>query len=642
MTHSTRFEPVDLLLIIAKHEWDDTKEEGDDKEEGLGQQDSYIYSILAEDTPELFNLSDLGGDACARFTLKHAHLRTVAARVPLGPTDTALITRLMLELFRPSIVAQVGFGGILSNDLRLGDVAVASQVDCYLTKSKAASTTNNDGDRTNGRIDFAGEVFRPSLSLVQLALNLKHTHPSAYVAFQQDVQESHARFRILQDPSSELQECLRFPSTHEKEVTASQVHVVHFACAELVSTTREAVNWLRSRDRKVAIIDMESGGLLAAVSEYQHRHQQTPETLIIRGGGGYGDEKHEGLIKQHATEIRRLAFQNACRFLGRMLSVRYASGETRKSPPTVVDVGILIPLEEEFSYFMDFLRSPPFDIPVHAEYQQGRYYYLFKVGKLTCAATFVGDMGLMRMALATADLEAAINPRLLCIVGIAAGFSGDDGDARICDVVIAKSIDLYMHRARNRMGQKDTHRLANTELLNDPPIETTQALVDFATTGEHFANDRAKWTEACAAEMMERFKLLQKKGPASPEQFGISATPQLLSVRLASGDLLAAATEFVSTLKSRGCSAADMEAGGAASAYKRLSARTAPPPPMFMALRGISDRGDEQKGEVQALGQPGMFRQGCMRNATRLLLLLLGNDHFADLIAQESRPGTKP
>src|SRR5262249_32470684 len=147
----------------------------------------------------------------------------------------------------------------------------------------------------------------------------------------------------------------------------SFVHVVHFACAEVVSTTTEAVRWLRSRDRKLAIVDMESGGFLAAAWEYHFRHGRPLETLVIRGGGGYGDERHERVIKRLSREIHRLAFENACRFLCRLLSVRPGPARPANGPPSV-DVGILIPLEEEFSYFMDFLQFPPVDVSVRAEY----------------------------------------------------------------------------------------------------------------------------------------------------------------------------------------------------------------------------------------------------------------------------------
>jgi hypothetical protein len=48
----------------------------------------------------------------------------------------------------------------------------------------------------------------------------------------------------------------------------------------------------------------------------------------------------------------------------------------------------------------------------------------------------------------------AFMPKLLVVLGIAAGFSGPDGDMKICDVALARRVYLYMHRARNRMDRQ--------------------------------------------------------------------------------------------------------------------------------------------------------------------------------------------
>jgi hypothetical protein len=76
-----------------------------------------------------------------------------------------------------------------------------------------------------------------------------------------------------------------------------------------------------------------------------------------------------------------------------------------------------------------------------------------------------------------------------------------------------------------------------------------------------------------------------------------------------------------------------MEAGGAAIAYQRILNDSAiNSPPKLLVLRGISDRGDEKKSEAEVVGEPNMFRRACMRNASRLLLRLIENKHFADML----------
>lgn len=92
--------------------------------------------------------------------------------------------------------------------------------------------------------------------------------------------------------------------------------------------------------RKLDIVDMESGGVLAAVEQFNHRYNKTVETLIIRGAGGYGDETHETVIREIAREVHQFAFETTCRFLCCLLSA--CSREVRTDGmERAVDVGIL-------------------------------------------------------------------------------------------------------------------------------------------------------------------------------------------------------------------------------------------------------------------------------------------------------------
>jgi hypothetical protein len=79
-----------------------------------------------------------------------------------------------------------------------------------------------------------------------------------------------------------------------------------------------------------------------------------------------------------------------------------------------------------------------------------------------------------------------------------------------------------------------------------------------------------------------------------------------------------------------------MEAGGAAIAYRRLSEDKANGvPPKLLVIRGISDRGDENKGAAEKVGEQNLFRRLCMRNATRLLLMLLEDTNFNTILKAE-------
>src|SRR5690348_2942273 len=196
-----------LLLLVPEYAWDDAD---------LGNPAADIYHLLAQDTPQPVHAEGIEPGYAVRFALKHAGIETFIARVTIGLVETALITRALLEAFQPSVAALIGFGGIISDDLKLGDVAIASQVDCYLTKNARMSA--------NDEIIFAGDVFRPSHAYVQAALNLKYANPGSYQAFQADLKASRARAEILNDPESWLRYHLRFANETDEGSEISHVH----------------------------------------------------------------------------------------------------------------------------------------------------------------------------------------------------------------------------------------------------------------------------------------------------------------------------------------------------------------------------------------------------------------------------------
>ena len=89
---------------------------------------------------------------------------------------------------------------------------------------------------------------------------------------------------------------------------------------------------------------------------------------------------------------------------------------------------------------------------------------------------------------------------------------------------------------------------------------------------------------------------------------------------IASGNVVGASEAFAKRLLARDASLLGLEmetAGLARAAHKRTQAvRT-------LALRGVSDRGDGGKTQLDQLGA-GTFRRVAMRNASRLLLMLIG------------------
>ena len=87
----------------------------------------------------------------------------------------------------------------------------------------------------------------------------------------------------------------------------------HLASGPTVGAAPAFKDWLKTRDRKYLALEMETGGLMAAVYE-----QADPKrTLILRGISDDGDEHKEELDKMGEGAFRRYAMHNAIQLLWR-------------------------------------------------------------------------------------------------------------------------------------------------------------------------------------------------------------------------------------------------------------------------------------------------------------------------------------
>src|SRR2546430_1078645 len=76
----------------------------------------------------------------------------------------------------PSLNSSPFCGTLKGDEFRLGDIGVASQVDCYMEKAKIA----------DGGIALCGEVYRTTLEYVRIAQNLRYLDPEGYEVFRRE------------------------------------------------------------------------------------------------------------------------------------------------------------------------------------------------------------------------------------------------------------------------------------------------------------------------------------------------------------------------------------------------------------------------------------------------------------------------
>lgn len=255
-----------------------------------------------------------------------------------------------------------------------------------------------------------------------------------------------------------------------------------------------------------------------------------------------------------------------------------------------IDIGIIIALREEFRELYSQLPSPQ----AIADPETGVTDYLFQWGSTNpyqCAATFIGDMGTDKAALATDRFNKRRQPKTIVMLGIAGGI---DKDVKLGDVVVATSVNNYLSKGKAVPGAGESFTFSP----GGDPYRCSYELVQSALHLEfaHYqlyqqwqANSQQKLTEAVACE--HRTKLLQ--------QGYVREKAEFIQGPIASGPVVGAAKEFITWLKQidRNYLALEMEGGGMLGAvYSQAD------PKKTLILRGISDFGDERKQELDKIG----------------------------------------
>jgi nucleoside phosphorylase/tetratricopeptide (TPR) repeat protein len=293
-----------------------------------------------------------------------------------------------------------------------------------------------------------------------------------------------------------------------------------------------------------------------------------------------------------------------------------------------MDLGIVIALKEEFREFLALLPVPT--SPVR-DPETGQYDYTFEhpTAHHRCVVTLIGEMNPGPAALHTERLMTRWSPRTVVMLGIAAGIHSD---VRVGDVVIASQVDNYLDSAKAQQGNSPESfefSLGGTVYHADHALLTQVRNFEFSQPQAF-----SRWQQGCAQSLPELVP--QEEVRTDLVRKGLVAdAPNLLDAHLASHSVVGAARQFTQWLRSkrdRNLKALDMESAGlmAAAVRRTVPART-------LVVRGISDYGDERKGELDAVEQ-GALRRYAMRNATRLLWALLEAGVFLEPAPEPRQP----
>ena len=272
------------------------------------------------------------------------------------------------------------------------------------------------------------------------------------------------------------------------------------------------------------------------------------------------------------------------------------------------DIGIVVPLREEFRYVTEVARQLE-SIP-----HEGAYFYRLDFGATSAICCVVDQMGPLPALQAAIRLLGFARVNLLVVLGVAGAL---DSDVALGDVVVAREINEFQANSKAESVDEGYEvRYSGRHWTLDFGIR--EALSNFEFSAKTCFDS---WQTAAS----DHYRDL-----GSPH--GDLGRPQIHLGSIASGNVVAASSAFVAEVKriDRKFLAIDMEAAGIASA---AGDRIHPLP--CLAIRGLSDRADEKKASLDSDGKKA-WRRYAARNAAAFLRELLKWDGFLKAVGLDS------
>lgn len=217
----------------------------------------------------------------------------------IGPAQAVDASHLLLQ-GKPKTLVNIGIAAAIHDDLRLGDVVIADQVDSYLETTKATAKR-----RRKFNFEFRGSVYKTTYSFVQDVVNLKHTLPDAFAQWHLAC-KSAAEHEAAVVQKGRLEGLLR---------EAPLLAPVHLASGPAVAAAEAFSDWIRTRDSQLKALEMEAGGMMLAA----HQRGAPAATLVLRGISDFGDHRKTEMDTSSGGAFRRLAMWNATQLLWTMM-----------------------------------------------------------------------------------------------------------------------------------------------------------------------------------------------------------------------------------------------------------------------------------------------------------------------------------
>jgi nucleoside phosphorylase len=221
----------------------------------------------------------------------------------MGETQAGVFTERLIGELNPSIVVSMGIAGGL-NDLRPGDVHVPSQSVQYVQDSKATPSAIGSFAVLPG-----APAYRVDFALLRAARAFQFDHPELFTKWTDDA---------AQDLAALIPDAARRQALIDAAHIRSSARLLadgHVATGPTVGAAQAFSDWIRSHNRNVKSLEMESAAVLLAAQT----RTDPKRALVIRAISDFGDERKKELDANADGVLRRYSMRNAVRLLWALL-----------------------------------------------------------------------------------------------------------------------------------------------------------------------------------------------------------------------------------------------------------------------------------------------------------------------------------
>jgi 5'-deoxynucleotidase YfbR-like HD superfamily hydrolase/nucleoside phosphorylase len=208
----------------------------------------------------------------------------------MGETDAALHTQALLNTHEISLIALIGYAGLVSDDLRLGQVVCAVDAEAYAYRGKWEESPV-----------YGGRATPTTAEIVSVFDNFPYTHSAVHREWQADAYNRYKQM-IENADIGVLIEARIAPDPGQRLLVKGTV-----ATGPWVGAATEFKTFLKGHNRNYAVMEMET----AAILHTAHKVSRNTSTLVLRAISDPGDERKSLLDQVAGGVFRKWSIQNA-------------------------------------------------------------------------------------------------------------------------------------------------------------------------------------------------------------------------------------------------------------------------------------------------------------------------------------------